>query len=184
MASEWAQSQREGWLCKLYGEDNEDGTRVLPADCIQSQLLSVLESLLSLDISPSNAAAQTASLILTQEDVGTPWSNHIGMYYGAVQNINDENVLTILVDYLAELASLPDAINKGPGVKMVEVDNNRFEPGQPIEIEGGKLWRDLPEFSWNLTEILQGKHHRTFLHIRIDVLMQDLNNTSAHSAGA
>lgn len=157
MAVAWAQSQREGWLCQLYGKDHQDGTRTLPTDCVQAHILGVLEKLLTTDLSPGDAASQTASLILAQEDVGTPWSNHIGLYYHAVQNIDNEDILKILIDYLAELASLPDAINEGPGVKIVEVDNARIEPGQPVRVAGGKLWRDLPEFNWNLSEIFQGE---------------------------
>ncbi|KAF2995804.1 hypothetical protein E8E13_000632 [Curvularia kusanoi] len=157
-AAEWAESQRSGWLCQLYGTGSEDGTRSLPPDCIQSRLLSVLESLLSFAITPSEAAAQTTSLILTQKDVHTPWSNHIGLYYGAAHDFEDGRVLNILVDYLAELASLPDAINEGPEAKTTSTSfgDKHIEPGQPIVFETGKLWSDLPEFSWHLTESLQG----------------------------
>lgn len=160
MASKWAQTQRDGWLCDLYGKENEDGARVLPPKSIQHQLLNVLEGLLSLDTPPSDAAAQTASLIITQKDINTPWSNHIGMYYDAVRNFDDEKVLRALVDYLAELASLPDAINEGPKTKIIwtSLGNRHIEPGQPIFLDEGKLWSDLPEFSWNLTELLQGKY--------------------------
>lgn len=160
MAAEWARTQREGWLCELYGVDNEDGTRVLPPDGVQYNLVSIMEKHLSFDISPSDAAAQTASLIMTQKDVETPACNLVGIYYSAVQDIDDENILGVLVDYLVELAGLPDAINKGPETKIVGtgLGDRYIEPGQPIIFESGKLWSELPEFGWNLTEILQGKH--------------------------
>jgi hypothetical protein len=159
MTAEWARSQREGWLCELYGVDNEDGTRVLPPDGVQFKLVSIMEKLLSFDISPSDAAAQTAALITTEKDVLTPASNLVGIYYGAVQDMDDEKILGVLVDYLAELASLPDAINEGPETKIVwtGLGDRYIEPGQPIVFESGKLWSDLPEWGWNLTEILQGK---------------------------
>ena len=169
MAAEWARMQREGWLCKLYGVDNEDGTRVLPPDGVHVKLVSIMEKLLSLDISPSDAATRTAALIITQKDVHTPVSNLVGMYYGAVQDIDDEKILVVLVDYLAELASLPDAINEGPETKIVwtGLGEQFVEPGQPIVFETGKLWSDLPEWGWNLTEILQGKYTQDCIYCKV-----------------
>ncbi|OSS45656.1 hypothetical protein B5807_09490 [Epicoccum nigrum] len=166
MAAEWIQMQREGWLCQLYGVDNEDGTRVLPPNGVHVKLVSIMEKLLSMDISPSDAATQTAALVMTQKDVHTPASNLVGIYYGAVQDIDDEKISGVLVDYLAELASLPDAINEGPEMKIVwtGLGDEYVEPGQPIVFETGKLWRDLPEFGWNLTEILQGPEQYLKMH--------------------
>ncbi|KAF1830462.1 hypothetical protein BDW02DRAFT_534015 [Decorospora gaudefroyi] len=133
MASAWAQTQREGWLSSLYGQESGDGIRSLSNNSVQSQLINVLEGLLASTLSPKDAATKTASLIMSQKDVNTPWSNTIGMCLKAAEDFADEKELQALVDLLVELASLPDAIN-----------------------EGGKLWSELPEFSWNLTESFQG----------------------------
>lgn len=159
MASEWARSQREGWLCYLYGEDNEDGTRTLSRDSVQYQLVDVLEHLLSFETSAKDAAAQTAFIMMAQKDVGTPWSNHMGMHLKAAESFDNEKVLQALVDYLVELATLPDTIHKGPELKTVETNQGtkEVELGQPIDIDGSALWRDLPEYSMNLGESLQGE---------------------------
>ncbi|KAH6615373.1 hypothetical protein C7974DRAFT_367648 [Boeremia exigua] len=164
MASDWARSQREGWLCRLYGTGEDDDNRVLPPDSIQARILNVLEGLLLQNISPRDAAAQTASHILSEEDISTPWSNHVGMHLHAVQNFSDEETLRLLAAYLIELASLPDAITSGPGPKTIETALGRetIEPGQRIELDGGTLWSGLPEYSWNLSESFQGPEQ--YLH--------------------
>ncbi len=82
----------------------------------------------------------------------------MGIYLNAVQEMNEEKVLKRLVDYLVEIASLPDAINEGPGPKMVSTSfgNKQIEPGEPIDLDEGRLWRDIPQYSWNLSEVIQG----------------------------
>lgn len=163
MASEWAKSEREGWLCQLYGIDQDDGTRILPPDSIQSRMVDVLERVMSLDVSPKEGAAQTASLIMEQEDVDTPWNNHLGLHLHAAEVFDDEKVLEALVEYLIELASLPDAIHDGPDSRTFQTSYGtvQIEPGQPIETEDGRLWRDLPGYPINLTERLQGEYTRS-----------------------
>ncbi|KAF1849219.1 uncharacterized protein K460DRAFT_415625 [Cucurbitaria berberidis CBS 394.84] len=159
MTSTWAQTQRDGWLCDLYGIDSSDGTRSLPNDSVQSQLVSVLEAVLSGTSSPKDAAAKTALLIMSQVDVGTPWCNLVGMYLDAAQTFGDDKELRALVDYFVELAKLPDAVNEGPGTKTLDIGGGqirRIEPGQTVAFEEGILWSDLPTFSWNVTERFQG----------------------------
>ncbi|EDU42401.1 hypothetical protein TUN199_06660 [Pyrenophora tritici-repentis] len=109
MASEWAQSQREGWLCQLYGKDSVDDTRSLPSDSVQSKLVTILEKLLSNQTTPKDAATETASLILSQEDTETLWNNLWGLYLNAAETFGEEQELGALVDYIVELASVPDA---------------------------------------------------------------------------
>ncbi|KAF2196096.1 hypothetical protein GQ43DRAFT_445421 [Delitschia confertaspora ATCC 74209] len=158
MTSHWAQTQREGWLCDLYGKDSGDGTRKLPNKSVQSQLVSVLDNLLSGKSSPKESAAKTASLIMSQENVDIPWNNLLGLYLDAVEKFADEKDLKALVDYIVELASLPDAVNEGPETKTLDVGGKtlRIEPGQAVVFEEGTLWRDLPRFSSNVTESFQG----------------------------
>ena len=159
MASSWAQTQREGWLCDLYGKDSSDGTRKLPSESVQSQLVNVIDDLLSGTSSPKDSAAKTASLVMSQKDVDTPWSNLLGLYLNAAEKFADEKALRVLVDYIVELANLPDAINEGPETKTFDAGGRilSIEPGQAIEFDEGKLWRDLPRFSSDLTESFQGE---------------------------
>ncbi|CAE7188779.1 hypothetical protein P3342_008998 [Pyrenophora teres f. teres] len=109
MASKWAQSQREGWLCKLYGKYSVDDTRSIPSDSVQSKIVTVLENLLSNQTTPKDAATETASLILFREDAETLWNNLWGLYLSAAETFGEEQELGALVDYIVELASLPDA---------------------------------------------------------------------------
>lgn len=160
MSNEWTQTQRKGWLCKLYGTSIDDGTRALQHDTVQSQLLDVLDELISHKLPPNDAAIQTASKVLAQADVSTPWANIVGLVLNAAETFDDETVLQALIDYLAELASLPDAINDGPGVKTIDVGGGEIwhvQPGQTIRFAEGQLWRDLPMYSWNVTEHFQGE---------------------------
>lgn len=158
MASGWAQTQREGWLRDLYGVDSSDGTRKLPDESVQSQLVSVIDGLLSGTSSPKDSAAKTASLIMSQEDVGTPWSNLLGLYLNAAEKFADEKALRALADYIVQLANLPDAVNEGPEAKILDEGGRtvRVEPGETVVFEEGKLWSDLPRLSYNVTESFQG----------------------------
>ncbi|KAH8731032.1 hypothetical protein GQ44DRAFT_809006 [Phaeosphaeriaceae sp. PMI808] len=158
MTSNWAQTQHEGWLCELYGKDRNDGTRKLPHESVQSQLIDTLDELLSGKYSSKDSATKTATLIMSQRDVDTPWNNLIGLYLNVVSSFANEKSLGALAGYIVELANLPDAVNEGPEAKISDVGGMelRIEPGQAIGIEVGKLWRDLPGFSWNLTENFQG----------------------------
>jgi len=158
MASEWAQSQREGWLCKLYGQDSSDGTRKLPNDSVQSRLVSVLENLLSGKTIPKDAATETASLIMSQEDVGTPWNNLLGLYFSAAEAFGNEHELGALVNYVVELASLPDANNEGQETKTADIGGEvlRIKPSEAVVLGEDRLWSGLPQFSQNVTESFQG----------------------------
>lgn len=158
MASEWAKSQREGWLCTLYGNDSDDGTRKLSQDSIQSRLVEIFEKLMADESSPKHAAKETASLILSQNDVGTPWNNFLGLYLSAAESSEDDESLDALSDYIVALASLPDAVNESSGKKTLDTGGRvlHVEPGQAFAFDEGVLWRDLPGFSWNLTESFQG----------------------------
>jgi len=154
MTASWAQTERSGWLCKLYGKIDESGSKKLPEESVQSQIVGILEVLLSFDTSPKDSAAKTASLILSREDVDTPWNNLLGLILDAAENFTEEKELGALVDYVVELASLPDAVNEAPETKILE--KLSIEPGQAIVFEEGKLWSDLPGFSANVTERFQG----------------------------
>jgi hypothetical protein len=65
------------------------------------------------------------------------------------------------VDYIVELASLPNPINEGPGVKTwirgegEIIEQVCIQPGEPIFIDG-LLLRDMPAFAMNVTERFQG----------------------------
>jgi len=159
MAREWARAEREGWLDRLYARDNEDGTRTLQPDSVQHRLLDNLEALLSHNISPKDAAAQTASLIMGEMDTDTPWSNNVGLHLKAAQAFDDEKVLQALVDYIIELASLPDPIHEAHEQKTVgtPLGIEYVNPGGPVEIDSRVLWRSLPDYSMTLSEWLQGE---------------------------
>ncbi|KAH9882701.1 hypothetical protein J1614_000066 [Plenodomus biglobosus] len=158
MAREWAKSQREGWLSTLYGNDSDDGTRKLSQDSIQSRLVEILEKVMSHKYSPKHAANETASLILSQSDVGTPWNNFLGLYLSAAESLQDDESLSALSDYIVALASLPDAVNESSDEKTLDTGGRilHVEPGQAFVFDEGVLWKDLPGFSWNLTESFQG----------------------------
>ena len=162
MASEYIKSQREGWLAQLYGQEQTDGTRVLQPDTIQSRQLDILDDLISFRVSPEDAACKTASLVLSHADVDTIWLNLAGLVIKAAETIDNKKVSGALIDFLVELASLPDAVNPGPEVMTANDDQNPLiiKPGEPVVFQGGKLWRDLPQYSWNVTETFQGEQTR------------------------
>jgi hypothetical protein len=161
MTDAWAKGHREGWLCRFYGEDSE-GIRKLSEDSAQWQLVGVIEALLLGNVSPKASAAKTAFLITSQNDPDTPWQNHLGISLSAAEKFGEETQQKALVDYIVELASLPNPINEGPGVKTwtagegERIEQVRIEPGEPILIDG-LLLRDMPAFGMNVGERFQGK---------------------------
>lgn len=167
MANNWANIQREGWLSQLYGQEYSDGTRVLQPNTVQSHLLDVLDNLIALKLLPEDAATTAASLVLSQTDVSTPWANFVGLVLDAAATFDDEKVLGALTEYLVELASLPDAVNEGPEAKTIDIGGGELwyaQPGKAIVFSEGKLWRDLPMYSWNVTEHFQGEECPQITH--------------------
>jgi hypothetical protein len=162
MATEWTKCQREGWLAQLYGQEQSHGKRVLQSDTVQSRQLDIIDDLISFRVSATDAASRAAALVLSHAAVDTIWLNTIGMFINAAETIDDEKVSAALTDFLVELASLPDAVNPGPEAMTADDDGQgkplRIEPGQAVILQGGKLWKDLPQYSWNVTETFQGEH--------------------------
>jgi hypothetical protein len=162
MTTTWVKSHREGWLCDFYGSDQSDGTRKLSEDTPQWQLVGVIEALLLSTLSPKDAAAKTALLITSADAPEAPWQNHLGISLSAAEQFGDEKQQKALVDYIVELASLPNLINEGPGAKTwirgegERIENMRIEPGEAIPVDG-LLLRDLPAFNMNVSERFQGK---------------------------
>lgn len=164
--TDWAQSQRKGWLCELYGKDDTvTGARHLPTSSAQYRLVTILTDALSGTISSLESAKRTDSLVTTciYVDAGMLFMNLLGLHFSAAETLNDEVILQCLADYMVELASLPDAINKGPIAQVIEAidkgdsKEKRIEVGEVFELgDEGVLWRDLPGFGWNLTESFQG----------------------------
>jgi hypothetical protein len=116
---------------------------------------------MSIKASSKDAATNTASLIASNPNA---WYDLIGIYLGAAEKVADEDALKALVDYIVELASLPDASNESHEAVIVDHigyagASVRIEPGEPLVLgEGGKrLWRDLPNYSMAITENFQGK---------------------------
>jgi hypothetical protein len=155
MTSDWARTQGKGWLWRLVGKDNESHSEEST-----QQLFHILEDLMSNKASSKDAATNTASLIASNPDA---WYDLIGIYLGAAQKVADEDALKALVDYIVELASLPDATNESHEAVVVDHigyagASVRIDPGDPLVLgEGGKrLWRDLPNYSIAITENFQG----------------------------
>ncbi|KAF3043247.1 hypothetical protein E8E12_009875 [Didymella heteroderae] len=162
-----SRSQREGWLSQLYGQEQTDGTRVLQPDTVQSRQLDILNGLISFRVSPADAASKTASLVLSHADVETIWLNITGLVISAAETIDEEQVSAALIDFLVELASLPDAINPGPEAMTANNEDHepaRIQPGQPVCFMGGRLWRDLPQHSWGVGETFQGPEQYLKFH--------------------
>jgi hypothetical protein len=67
-------------------------------------------------------------------------------------------VLQILVELIATLGQLPDAVNLRAEAIVMDADGMtvRVEPGEVVELPDGRLWSALPGFDISLTEILQG----------------------------
>lgn len=157
MASDWASIQSEGWLYGLVSKDN----RELAEGSTQSQLFHIFEDLLSHKAPPKTSAVKTARIVASNPHA---WYDVIGIYLTTAEKVADEDALQALVNYIVELASLPNAVNESHEAMIVDHigyagSSVRIEPGEPLALgeEGKKLWRDLPSFSMEITERFQGK---------------------------
>lgn len=158
MASNWAQNQEEGWLCRLVDENPGDMSKVSTV----WQLYGIFEDTMTRKVSAKDSASKTASLVSSTPKA---WYDVIGIYVTAAEKIADEDALEALVDYIVELASLPDALNESHELVVIDHIGHagasvRINPGEPLVMgSGGKrLWRDLPDWSMEITERLQGRH--------------------------
>jgi len=157
MASGWVQIQEEGWLGRLLQGDSGAITK----ESTLWQLYRVFEDTMTRKTSAKDSTSKTASLVSSEPKA---WYDVIGIYLTCAEKIADEDALKALVDYIVELASLPDAINESH--ETVVIDHIGYagasvliEPGEPLVMGyGGKrLWRDLPDLSMEITERFQGK---------------------------
>jgi hypothetical protein len=125
------------------------------------QLNRIIEDVMSYRILAKDAATKTAFLISHEPEA---WFDTVGIDVALATKLEDEDALKALIDYIVELASLPDAINESH--KAIVIDNIGYggtsvciEPGEPLVMGdgGAKLWRDLPGWSMEITESFQGK---------------------------
>jgi hypothetical protein len=160
LTTSWAQGERDGWLCRLYGEDNDDGTRELPPQSVQASLVKIIDGLLTDTTSPRDAAVKTIPLLSPEDD--TPFMNLIGLCLHAAESFADEKILQTLVDYFVTLVGLSNATNECPKSTQANIRGEKQQV-KPIEItefgDDGGLLKELPNFSISLTESLQGESY-------------------------
>lgn len=157
MTSDWARNQGEGWLYSLINKDDKE----LSEESTLWQIYHIIEDLMSHKASSKDSATKTASLVASNPYA---WYDVIGICIVSAERVADDNALKALVDYIVELAKLPDAFNETNEAVIIDHicyagASVRIEPGEPLKIgdSGKKLWRDLPNFSMKITEHFQGK---------------------------
>ncbi|RMZ74432.1 hypothetical protein GMOD_00003469 [Pyrenophora seminiperda CCB06] len=135
-------------------------TEELSRETTLRQIYRTIENAMSHKTLAKDSATKTASLISKDPKV---WFDVVGIDVSLAVRLQDDEALRALVDYLVELASLPDAINESD--ETVVVENIGYggasvciEPGEPLVMGdgGAKLWRDLPDWSMVMTESFQG----------------------------
>lgn len=148
--------QEADWISRLLPTQN----LLHPDKSTPLDLFRLVGDVMSSRMSPEDAATQTASLV--SRDPNT-WFDFVGIDVALAERIEDEDALAALVDYLAALASLPDAVNESQEAVIVEHigyegASVRIEPGELLVIgdSGKRLWKDLPGWSMNITENFQG----------------------------
>lgn len=130
-----------------------------PPDNVSTQLIVILDQVLSSQTSPTASASATANLIQSEHDITHGLSCLIGLFLFAARRNTSLDSLDLLVSYLVELAKQPDAINEGPEPKVWDEGGgvmHEIPSGAPIIVEGKQLWSELPMLSWNITEWFQG----------------------------
>ncbi|RYO73162.1 hypothetical protein AA0113_g721 [Alternaria arborescens] len=129
-----------------------------PPDNVSTQLIVILDQVLSSQTSPTASASATANLIQSEHDITHGLSCLIGLFLFAAGRNTNLDSLDLLVSYLVELAKQPDAINEGPEPKVWDEGGgvmHEIPSGAPIIVEGKQLWSELPMLGWNITEWFQ-----------------------------
>ena len=130
-----------------------------PPDNVPTQLIVILDQVLSSQTSPTASASATANLIQSEYDITHGLSCLIGLFLFAAGRNTSLDSLELLVSYLVELAKQPNAINEGPELKVWDEGGgvmHEIPAGAPIIVEGKQLWSELPMLGWNITECFQG----------------------------
>jgi hypothetical protein len=139
-----------------------------PPDNLATQLIIILDELISSQTSPTASACTTATLVEAQHDISLALANLIGFFFSAAESNTSLDALNLLVAYLVELTKQPDAINSSSETKIWDAGGGEIyeiPPGAPIIGEAKRLWRELPMFSWNVTEMFQGSSSNPASHI-------------------
>lgn len=122
----------------------------------QWHIIETFRDVLESKCQPRDAAERLANIILWRKEVLTAYSNMWGCFFSAVEHFSDIERLSILSNLLACLASLPGSINtsQDPFPNGDETEQHK----KPVIIDGEMelFWKDLPEFSMNLGERMQG----------------------------
>ena len=130
-----------------------------PPNNVATQLIVILDQVLSSRTSPTASASATANLVQSEHDITHGLACLIDLFLFAAARNTSLNSLELLVSYLVELAKQPDAINEGPEPKVWDEGGgvmHDIPSGAPIIIEGKQLWSELPMLGWNITEWFQG----------------------------
>ena len=143
------------WLAPLHpakpeGHGTQSTQPILDPDSPQWHIIQTLRDVMESKCNPQEAAESLADIVQWTNDILRCYNNMWGCYFKAVEHFSDVEIFSKLADLLACLASLPGAINttrdpKDPSKEPIIIDGE-------VEI----FWKDLPEFSMNLTERMQG----------------------------
>ncbi|KEQ98325.1 hypothetical protein AUEXF2481DRAFT_26707 [Aureobasidium subglaciale EXF-2481] len=162
---EYIQRQR-GWLGRMHPAHKSDTDTAPPQPILdpespQWHITQVFKDLLETKYDAQEAAQRLADTIVSSSDVLKTYSIMLGCFLNAVESFSSMEVHTLLSNFLAHLASLPDAVNNRPEPLIINSTYKTIiQPGCPIIVDwAGRddhLWRDLPYLSMNITESMQG----------------------------
>ncbi|RYO07180.1 hypothetical protein AA0121_g11736 [Alternaria tenuissima] len=138
-----------------------------PPNNVATQLIVILDQVLSSRTSPTASASATANLVQSEHDITHGLACLVDLFLFAAARNTSLDSLELLVSYLVELAKQPDAINEGPEPKVWDEGGgvmHEIPSGAPIIVEGKQLWSELPMLGWNITEWFQGPELWTHSH--------------------
>ena len=124
-------------------------------------IVSVFRDLLMSKINPLNAAQRIAELILAHPNIMEAYDYMLGCFLEAIEFSPSNDISSLLADFLASLAGLPDATNQRKEPMIIKSSKTTIiQPGDAIIVHWAgreeKPWRDLPHFSLWLRERMNG----------------------------
>ncbi|CAN9317670.1 unnamed protein product [Alternaria alternata] len=115
-----------------------------PPNNVATQLIVILDQVLSSRTSPTASASATANLVQSEHDITHGLACLVDLFLFAAARNTSLDSLELLVSYLVELAKQPDAINEGPEPKVWDEGGgvmHEIPSGAPIIVEGKQLWK-------------------------------------------
>ncbi|KAI5256262.1 hypothetical protein E4T42_01588 [Aureobasidium subglaciale] len=142
------------WITHLdeaYAYQDKTGGRCVP-------LFDALRQLFDETVQPDEAAILITSFVMSNADFLAVYYEVISIIVSSALKLSDEQDLGKLARLVLALSRLPDVRNESTETLHLSFNHKTLivGSGRVIEVNGGKLWADLPQFETELGDSMYG----------------------------